>query len=145
MTGRLTSALALLALVACAPARQEGPQAVAPAPKANPVRVADAGPGVIRVTGPIPDQDALAPLHCAAAKRARALGAATMEWTGGVAKPVTDGYAADMVYETAAGGATIGFGGDAKTSGRPEDGGPVPVENWLAYCDEAGISREGEA
>lgn len=142
MTARAIIAAALLALAACAPAREATPTAAAPAdPAPNAVKVADAGPGVIRVTGPIIDQDALAPLHCAAAKRARSMGAVTMEWTGGVAKPRVEGYAADMVYETAMTGATIGFGGDAK----PAEGGPVPVENWLIYCDEAGISREGEA
>ena len=55
-----------------------------------------------------------------------------------------DGYAADMVYEIAAAhGDALDIDGESDAD--PADGGPVPVENWMIYCDEAGMPREGQA
>lgn len=134
--------LSLVVLSACAATDApvaDAPQA-APAPDQNAVTVRADGPGIFRVTGDIPDQDALAPLHCAAAQAAIRDGAKVLEWVGGIAKPRGDEFTADFVYETTAIKATrLGKGA------KPADGGVVPVENWLIYCDEAGIPREGKA
>jgi hypothetical protein len=143
---RAAALLALIALAACAPAQQ--PQVAAPAPAPSPAPAVDPyaitvqteSPGVFRVTGGVVTEDALAPLHCAAAKRARTDGAKVLEWVGGIASPRGDEYTADLVYDTTAKRATR-VGKNVK----PEDGGVVAVENWLIYCDEAGIPREGKA
>ena len=133
----------MAALCACAAPKAKAPPAAASADPGA-VKVASVRDDVIRVTGDIADRDALAPLHCTAAKRARTLGAFTLEWAGGVAKPKADGYAADMVYEIAAAhGDALDIDGESDAD--PADGGPVPVENWMIYCDEAGMPREGQA
>lgn len=135
---------AIIALAACAP--PQGPQAAAPAPEPAPVvdpyaiTILTESPGVFRVSGGVVTDDALSPLHCAAAKHARAGGAKLLEWVGGIASPRGDEFNADLVYETTATRATR-VGKNVK----PEDGGVVAVENWLIYCDEAGIPREGTA
>ncbi|MEM7547213.1 MAG: hypothetical protein AAF367_16910 [Pseudomonadota bacterium] len=136
--------IGLMILAACAtppPATEAtAPQAQAPAEDPRAVKVRADGPGVIRVTGGIADRDALAPLHCAAAQQAIRDGAKVLEWVGGIAAPRGEEFDADFVYETTAPEATR-LALDAK----PADGGVVPVENWLIYCDEAGIPREGKA
>ena len=129
-------------IAACAAPRQ----AAAPAPEAapepaRPVATVTAE-GVIRVKSDIPDQDALAPIHCTAALRAEEAGASAIEWVGGVARPKTGGgYAAEMAYETS-------FDKKLrrpKPGVEPADGGLVATESWMTYCDEAGIPRRGEA
>ena len=94
--------------------------------------------GVIRVKGPAKHEDDLAGHHCTAAKIATKDGAATIEWVGGVARPVAEGFEADMAYE---------FGADASAArwDEPEKGGAVLTANWLPYCDQAGIPREDKA
>ncbi len=131
-----------VALAGCAPPQQAEVAAPAPAPVVDPyaITVKSEGPGIFRVTGGVLDEDALAPLHCAAAKQARAEGAKVLEWVGGIAAPRGDEYTANLIYETTATRATRS-GKDVK----PADGGVVAVENWLIYCDEAGIPREGNA
>lgn len=142
IAARLVLAPAALALAACAADAPPASQAAEPAPEpqapaAPATTVSDEGDGVLRVSGLTPNEDELAALHCAAAKRARADGAVSLEWVGGIAKRLDKGYAADLVYET--GAAAV------PAIANPADGGAAPVENWLTYCDEAGVPREGEA
>ena len=120
---------------ACAEPRSAAAPAAPPKPAGPAVAAKD---GVIRVTAPIANEDALAPLHCFAAKQARADGAPAMEWVGGIAKPKSGGgYDADMVYEIRSSA--------PRRAGSPAEGGAAAVEAWMIYCDEAGIPREGEA
>ena len=136
-------AISLLApLAACAPAQQASAPAPQAAPEpAGPVATTEDG-GVIRVAGRIADQDALAPIHCAAAVRAIANGASALEWVGGVAKPATGGgFDATMAYET-----TFDKRLRLPREGaEPADGGMIAAQSWLNYCDEAGMSRSGAA
>lgn len=131
-------------LGACAAPADKAPVAAAadPAPVAltDALAVTDAADGVIRVAGAAADDDALAAHHCLAAKHARTSGANALEWVGGIAKrdEVGDGVSADLVYQSAArAGRATGL--------PPAEGRAAPVADWLIYCDEAGIPREGEA
>ena len=133
---------ALAALAACAPQQSAAPAPEAAAPKpARPVATTGEN-GVIKVAGRIADQDALAPIHCAAAVRAIANGASALEWVGGVAKPATGGgFDATMAYET-----TFDKRLRLPREGaEPADGGMIAAQSWLNYCDEAGMSRTGAA
>ncbi|QIE54243.1 hypothetical protein G5B40_01565 [Pikeienuella piscinae] len=133
------SALTAAALAGCAAPRAEAP---APTPPVAPgLTVTDAAAGVIRVAGSAVDEDALAAHHCAAAKHARAAGAGALEWVGGVAKrdAIGDGVDADLVYQTMA------TAGAPVKGAPPAEGRAAAVEDWLIYCDEAGVAREGEA
>lgn len=134
----------LAALTACAPQQSAAPAPQAAAPKPDPATpvVTDRENGVIRVAARIPDEDALAPIHCAAAVRAIANGASALEWVGGVAKPAAGGgFEATMAYET-----TFDKRLRLPKEGvEPADGGMVAAQSWLNYCDEAGMSRTGEA
>ena len=95
--------------------------------------------GVIRVTGFALNEDALEAHHCLAAKRARGEGAGALEWVGGVAqREAGDAVTADLLYQTAAAAARA-------TGLPPAEGRAAPVADWLIYCDEAGLPREGEA
>lgn len=135
-------ALGVFALAVAACAQQRDGSATAPPPPPDyDVAAKTQSDGVIRVTGFLPNEDELAHLHCAAAKQARNEGAAALEWVGGVAKYEGSRYAADLVYETTKEAAAVSLGAAAD----PADGGAAPVENWLRYCDEAGVPREGEA
>lgn len=130
-------------LAACAAPQSEAPQAAAPSPAPVPetqsafVATAQAD-GVLRVKGPAKHEDDLAGHHCTAAKIATKDGAATVEWVGGVARPATGGFVADLAYE---------FGADASKArwDDPEKGGAVLTANWLPYCDQAGIAYEDAA
>lgn len=127
-------------LTACAEPRP------AAAPVAEPEKsvpnVTQVDNGVIRVKFDIPDQDALAPLHCAAALEAERAGAIGLEWVGGIASPRSDGgYTADLAYETSFETNLRRLRADAE----PADGGLVATQSWMTYCDEAGIPRAGEA
>ena len=140
---RRLALLSIAVVAACAAPRAEAPapQAKAKPDPAVPVASADKD-GVIRVVARIPDQDALAPIHCAAARRAIENGASALEWVGGVAKPVaTGGFDATMAYET-----TFDKRLRLPKEGvEPADGGMIAAQSWLNYCDEAGMSRTGEA
>ncbi len=137
-------AFLLLGLAACAPPGGGGgsvgalPKPEAPPPA--PLEVASVEGGVIRVTGFALNEDALEAHHCLAAKRARGEGAGALEWVGGVAQREEEGDAvtADLVYQTAAAAAR-------PTGAPPAEGRAAPVADWLIYCDEAGLPREGEA
>lgn len=133
-------------LAACAAPQSEAPQAAAPAPVPSPAPVPE-GPayvatpqpdGVVRVKGPAKHEDDLAGHHCTAANIATKDGAATIEWVGGVARPLAEGFEADMAYQ---------FGADPRAArwDEPEKGGAVLTANWLRYCDQAGIPREDRA
>lgn len=134
------AALAALTLAGCAqPPRAEAPSAAA-APVESALRVTN-GDGVVRVSGPAAHEDALAAHHCSAVKRARMLGAAALEWSGGVARrdDEGDGVVADLAYQLREAPA-------ANTAGaEPAERRAAPVDDWLIYCDEAGLPREGEA
>ncbi|WP_340109003.1 hypothetical protein [Pikeienuella sp. HZG-20] len=135
----ILAALAALMLAGCAAApRAAAPVAAAPAAPALQVTNGD---GVIHVSGPAAHEDALAAHHCAAAKRARLLGAGALVWDGGVAKrdATGDGVAADLVYQIS------GAPGAVTSGAAPADRRAAAVGDWLIYCDEAGIPREGEA
>lgn len=130
--------LAALALAACAQPQGAPPPPQAAAPKPAPAFAVSMDPaGVIRVTGPAPGEDALEALHCTAAKQARTVGSATLEWVGGVARRKAEGVAADLVYQTGP--------GPAPALSDPALGGAASIESWLAYCDKAGLPREDEA
>lgn len=143
--GRAYAALGALALAGCAQPGAEAPAASAPAlnaPALNaPGLVVAQEDRAIRVTGPAANEDALAAHHCAAAKRARAVNAEALSWAGGVAKRNTngDGVAADLVYEMEAASMV------RATDAPPAESRAALVADWLIYCDEAGIPREGEA
>lgn len=130
----------LAMLAACAAPRSEAPQAAAPTPTEPTVKyvAATSADGVLRVKGPAKHEDDLAGHHCTAAKIATKDGAATIEWVGGVARPVGEGFEADMAYE-------FGADPDAARWDEPEKGGAVLTANWLPYCDQAGIPREDKA
>ena len=140
----IATCAALTALAACAPQQSAQPAPEAAAPKQDPAIpvVTDREGGVIRVAARIPDEDALAPIHCAAAVRAIANGASALEWVGGVAKPATGGgFDATMAYET-----TFDKRLRLPREGaEPADGGMIAAQSWLNYCDEAGMSRSGAA
>ncbi|MEX2518613.1 MAG: hypothetical protein WD969_04695 [Paracoccaceae bacterium] len=111
-----------------------------PAPVAAGLAVTYAADGVIRIAGSAADEDALEAHHCAAAKHARTSGAKALEWVGGIARRdvVGDGVSADLVYQSSArAGRATGL--------PPAEGRAASVADWLIYCDEAGIPREGEA
>lgn len=130
---------AMILLAACAPRTGEGPEAAAPKPQPR-ILVSESPAGHIRVSGPAVNDDSLEELHCIAAKEAIRKGAPALEWLGGVARKYDDRESvdADLVYQTAA-TATHEPTGEA-----PLQGGAAPVDDWLIYCDEAGILREGE-
>ncbi|MFV0474315.1 MAG: hypothetical protein ACK5MQ_08940 [Pikeienuella sp.] len=116
------------------PAAQQGP--------VQPVLTAtDVEEGVIRVSGWAADKDALAAHHCTAARHARAGGAPALIWLGGVARRDEGGeqVVADLVYRIEA------KAGAPVRGAAPAEGRAAPVEDWLIYCDEAGVPREGEA
>lgn len=104
-------------------------------------------PRVIRVTGRAKGKYELAPLHCAAARRAQADGAETLEWIGGVAKEIRDGYEAVFVYEAV--GADPGsidiVSEPGETTPLSESGGGEPVASWFKYCDVARAAKEDGA
>lgn len=135
-------AVLLLGLAACAPQGGGGAVGALPKPEAPPpapLSVASVEGGVIRVTGHAATEDALEAHHCLAAKRARGEGAGALEWVGGVAqRGAGDAVTADLVYQTAAAAARA-------TGLKPAEGRAAPVADWLIYCDEAGLPREGEA
>lgn len=137
---RIAAALAALTLAACA--QPEGPAPVAAAPEKQPeMRVTREGDVAIRVVGKAKNDDALEPLHCAAAKRARSENAEALAWVGGVAKrdKEGEGVSADLVYEIEPSSAVV-------PSGKPPaESRAATIEDWLGYCDAAGIPREGEA
>lgn len=136
--------LAAFALAACAAEQAPAPSPEASSPDRSPgsVIVATSAPdGSIRVSGPAADEDALAAHHCFAAKRAKTVGAETLEWVGGIAKKRSDGVDADLAYETGAAPQPV----SAAAKRAPAEGGAAPVESWMIYCDEAGIPREGRA
>lgn len=132
----------LLGLAACAPPGGGGSVGALPKPEAPPpapLEVASVEGGVIRVTGFARNEDALEAHHCLAAKRARGEGAGALQWVGGVAqREEGDAVTADLVYQTAAAAAR-------PTGAPPAEGRAAPVADWLIYCDEAGLPREGEA
>lgn len=134
----ISGGLAAGLLAGCNGEKAAGPKSQAPD---GPVfEVVDQADGVIRVTGPAPTADSLDVHHCMAAQRARADGAFALEWLGGVAKrdEEGDGVTANLVYGLAS---EKDVKADEK---KPAEGRAASVDDWLIYCDEAGIPREGE-
>lgn len=134
---------AAAALAGCAEGGMDpaaGPAAGATQPVAG-ISVRDEEDGVIRVSGGAENEDALSAHHCAAAKHARAAGVGALSWVGGVARRDRGGdeVEADLIYRMTA-------TSPPPVRGKaPADSAGASVEDWLIYCDEAGVPREGEA
>lgn len=136
---RATGISALVALTAACAAPQAQRASVQADPYAATVTTLEEG--VIEVAAFLPAKDALAHLHCAAGAHARAAGATMVEWVGGVSQHTVTGDKALLVYHIYA----LGEAEARPGSVTAEDGGVMPLANWLAYCDRPGGLAEGEA